>query len=130
MRNYRHRTATELDTIREHGGSTPGTHGHPADASRSPHSPVLHSQSRSQSYRQGGVRRRASEVSTVPDTLGPEESNERRYRLRRQKPRWYDPVAKFWTTQVSVTIDEGTHRDHLGGSTRCSALDLARSRAG
>ncbi|ORY05078.1 hypothetical protein BCR34DRAFT_448932, partial [Clohesyomyces aquaticus] len=37
----------------------------------------------------------------------------RRYRLRRQVPHWYDPVVKFWESQISVTIDEGSHRDHL-----------------
>lgn len=29
-------------------------------------------------------------------------------------PHWYDPVVKFWKNQISVTIDEGAHRDHLG----------------
>jgi uncharacterized membrane protein YidH (DUF202 family) len=28
-------------------------------------------------------------------------------------PHWYDPIVKFWTAQISVTIDEGSHRDHL-----------------
>lgn len=28
-------------------------------------------------------------------------------------PHWYDPVVKFWTTQVSLTMDEGSQRDHL-----------------
>jgi hypothetical protein len=32
----------------------------------------------------------------------------------RQVPNWYDPITKFWTSQISVTIDEGSHRDHLG----------------
>ncbi|KAF9699464.1 hypothetical protein EKO04_002257 [Ascochyta lentis] len=26
---------------------------------------------------------------------------------------WYSSVVKFWTTHVSLTIDEGAHRDHL-----------------
>ncbi|KAF1360591.1 hypothetical protein EJ07DRAFT_45487, partial [Lizonia empirigonia] len=26
---------------------------------------------------------------------------------------WYSPVVKFWTTYVSLTVDEGTQRDHL-----------------
>ncbi|KAF2118403.1 hypothetical protein BDV96DRAFT_385459 [Lophiotrema nucula] len=54
-----------------------------------------------------------SEVSTAPDSQGPEGYHVRRYRLRRQVPHWYDPIVKFWTTHVSLTIDEGSHRDHL-----------------
>ncbi|KAG9188284.1 hypothetical protein G6011_02207 [Alternaria panax] len=27
--------------------------------------------------------------------------------------RWYDPVVKFWTAHISLSIDEGAHRDHL-----------------
>lgn len=49
----------------------------------------------------------------MPDSDGPDEDNGRRYRLRRQTPHWYNPVVKFWKTQVSVSIDEGQHRDHL-----------------
>ncbi|KAF3001974.1 hypothetical protein E8E13_007609 [Curvularia kusanoi] len=26
---------------------------------------------------------------------------------------WYDPLVDFWTTHISLTIDEGAHRDHL-----------------
>ncbi|KAF2742635.1 hypothetical protein M011DRAFT_375215, partial [Sporormia fimetaria CBS 119925] len=37
----------------------------------------------------------------------------RTLRLRRQVPRWFHSVVKFWTTQITVTIDEGPHRDHL-----------------
>lgn len=29
-------------------------------------------------------------------------------------PRWYHCISKLWTTHVSVTIDDGAHRDHLG----------------
>jgi hypothetical protein len=55
-----------------------------------------------------------SPVTTAVDSLGPDAQNVRRYRLERQVPHWYDPVVKFWKSQVSVTIDEGSHRDHLG----------------
>ncbi|UPX11689.1 uncharacterized protein EKO05_0002281 [Ascochyta rabiei] len=27
---------------------------------------------------------------------------------------WYSVIVEFWTTHVSLTIDEGAHRDHLG----------------
>ncbi|KAF2277433.1 uncharacterized protein EI97DRAFT_374682 [Westerdykella ornata] len=29
------------------------------------------------------------------------------------KPHWYDPIVKFWTRHISLTIDEAPHRDHL-----------------
>jgi hypothetical protein len=31
-----------------------------------------------------------------------------------KRPHWYDFIAKFWNTHISITIDEGAHRDHLG----------------
>jgi hypothetical protein len=33
-----------------------------------------------------------------------------------KRRRWYFPITKFWNTHVSITIDEGAHRDHLGKS--------------
>ncbi|KAF1959170.1 hypothetical protein CC80DRAFT_406882 [Byssothecium circinans] len=54
-----------------------------------------------------------SEISTASDSLGPDENNSRRLRLKRQVPHWCDPLVKFWNTQVNVIIDEGAHRDHL-----------------
>lgn len=27
---------------------------------------------------------------------------------------WYTPLTTFWTTHITLTIDEGAHRDHLG----------------
>jgi len=36
--------------------------------------------------------------------------------------RWYDPVISFWTTHISLSIDEGAHRDHLGTSLFLSFL--------
>jgi hypothetical protein len=27
---------------------------------------------------------------------------------------WYHPITHFWTTHITLTIDEGAHRDHLG----------------
>jgi hypothetical protein len=29
-------------------------------------------------------------------------------------PHWYDSITGFWNTHISITIDEGAHRDHLG----------------
>ncbi|KAF2459754.1 hypothetical protein BDY21DRAFT_281242 [Lineolata rhizophorae] len=47
----------------------------------------------------------------MPDDLDLDEA--RRYRLRRQRPRWYDPIKKFWTRQISVTVSGREARDHL-----------------
>jgi hypothetical protein len=27
---------------------------------------------------------------------------------------WHDAITKFWNRHISITIDEGAHRDHLG----------------
>jgi hypothetical protein len=35
---------------------------------------------------------------------------------------WYDAVASFWTAHISLSIDEGAHRDHLGTFPSLSAL--------
>lgn len=56
-------------------------------------------------------------ATTATDPLGPDARDLSRYRLRRQVPHWYDPIVKFWTTQISVAVDmhvAGSHRDHLG----------------
>jgi uncharacterized membrane protein YidH (DUF202 family) len=37
-------------------------------------------------------------------------------RSDRRPPHWYDPITRFWTTHISLTIDKGAHRDHLGTS--------------
>jgi hypothetical protein len=58
--------------------------------------------------------RHISEVTTEPDSQGPEDDDVRRYRLARQVPHWYDPIVKFWTSQIRITVDSGAHRDHLG----------------
>ncbi|KAJ4345428.1 uncharacterized protein N0V89_011558 [Didymosphaeria variabile] len=55
--------------------------------------------------------RRPSQTSTATDTSGPR--THRRLHLRRQAPRWYDGIVGFWTKNVSVAIEEGSHRDHL-----------------
>ncbi|KAF1946340.1 hypothetical protein EJ02DRAFT_441252 [Clathrospora elynae] len=52
-----------------------------------------------------------SEANIQPDVPGA--GSVRSESTRRGEPRWYDAVAKFWTTHISLTIDEGAHRDHL-----------------
>jgi hypothetical protein len=36
---------------------------------------------------------------------------------------WYDAVGKFWARHVSLSIDEGAHRDHLGAIPFFHSLD-------
>jgi hypothetical protein len=114
----KHRTSRELEFIYEQSGSQrpQSTHHLSPNAPQPRRSQSTRSRAnsrRSSSYR-GGTRPCPSEAPTVLDYEGPDAHNDRRHRLRRQVPHWYDPAVKFWTTQVSVTIDEGQHRDHLG----------------
>jgi hypothetical protein len=46
----------------------------------------------------------ATDVSSVPSS----------YRLRRQRPRWYDGISRFWKQHVSIVVEIETRRDHLG----------------
>ncbi|OCK77087.1 hypothetical protein K432DRAFT_129673 [Lepidopterella palustris CBS 459.81] len=117
--NDKHRIANELESI-------PSSSSQQLNRSRSPNveprsgfppsSLPPNTYPRSVSARSSSFvrarQRRVSEVSTAPDDECARET--RRYRLQRQKPHWYDGIVKFWTTQISVTIDEGQHRDHLG----------------
>ncbi|KAF2186968.1 hypothetical protein K469DRAFT_629751 [Zopfia rhizophila CBS 207.26] len=109
----RYRTAQELESVALPKSSS-SKHLSP-NALHPLRSPSLRSRGnsiRSSPFR-GGLARRNSEISTVADSLGPEGRDERRHQLRRQVPHWHDPIVKFWKTQVSITIDEGSHRDHL-----------------
>jgi hypothetical protein len=114
----KHRTARELESIYEQSGSprSQTTYNLSPNAPQARHPRSTRSRAnsgRSSSYR-GGTRPCPSEAPTAPDSEGPDAHDDRRYRLRRQVPHWYDPAVKFWRSQVSVTIDEGQHRDHLG----------------
>jgi hypothetical protein len=63
------------------------------------------------------LRRHASTISgasTQADTVGGRDHGTESLRSDRRPSHWYDPVAKFWTTHISLTIDDGAHRDHLG----------------
>lgn len=53
--------------------------------------------------------RRYSDVTTADDSV-----NTERYRLCRQTPNWYDGFMRFWHREVSVKVDAGYRRDHLG----------------
>jgi hypothetical protein len=37
-------------------------------------------------------------------------------------PHWYDSITRFWNTHISITIEEGAHRDHLGTLVRACAF--------
>ncbi|KAF2650179.1 hypothetical protein K491DRAFT_697514 [Lophiostoma macrostomum CBS 122681] len=113
VRGEAHRTAKELDPIYEPGASTSRSkHPKAPSAFRTPSLRARGASANSSPYH-GGVPSIPSEVTTAQDSDGPEAQDVRRYRLRRQIPHWYDPIVRFWTRHVSVTIDEGSHRDHL-----------------
>lgn len=112
----RHRTAKELDQIPPSSSphisiqQSPNV-GPQASSSRSPYVRARGGSTRSSPYLRARPRG-YSNATTAPDEEGEREQN--RYRLRRQKPRWYDPIAKFWKSQISPSIEEGAYRDHLG----------------
>ncbi|KAL5447688.1 hypothetical protein PMIN07_001810 [Paraphaeosphaeria minitans] len=69
--------------------------------------PLPHGPARSASRSSRTLSTRPSQTSTATDASGS------RLGLRRQTPRWYDGAVRFWTSNVSVGIEEGAHRDHL-----------------
>jgi hypothetical protein len=55
----------------------------------------------------------ASDPSTQPDVQNYSLGG-RTTRSSIREWHWHDPITKFWNTNISITIDEGAHRDHLG----------------
>ncbi|KAF2200193.1 hypothetical protein GQ43DRAFT_374412 [Delitschia confertaspora ATCC 74209] len=107
-RKDRHRTAKELSPFQSSPSSSAA---HPtANAISGPSRASSRASAHGSSVRHS-LPRRDSEITTIADET--ESRDERRHRLRRQVPRWYDPVSKFWRNNVSITIEEGIHRDHL-----------------
>jgi hypothetical protein len=43
-------------------------------------------------------------------------------RSSKSTPHWYDSITGFWNTHISITIEEGAHRDHLGTLVRACAF--------
>ncbi|EUC50915.1 hypothetical protein COCMIDRAFT_460 [Bipolaris oryzae ATCC 44560] len=82
------RVAKELESVRRRGVATPSE----ANADNVP--------------RDDELSRYASTQPDVPQET--EDSNASQCRTR-----FYDPVTKFWSTQISLTIEEGSLRDHL-----------------
>lgn len=60
----------------------------------------------------GEERPRYSEATTAEDS----ERTRRRFSLVRQTPNWYDGLPRVWHREVSVKVDAGHRRDHLGKS--------------
>jgi hypothetical protein len=52
----------------------------------------------------------ASCTDAQPDAVNPSQIVAPPKRL----PYWYDYIPTFWDTHISLTIEEGAHRDHLG----------------
>lgn len=55
-----------------------------------------------------------SNATTQPDIPGASEAGRLSTRSFVKVPHWYDPIARFWTTHVCPSMDEGAYRDHLG----------------
>jgi hypothetical protein len=73
--------------------------------------------SRSQTVSQEHLRCHNSVISgssTQPGTQGASETGGQSIRPSMRTSHWYDPTISFWTTHVSITIEDGAHRDHLG----------------
>ncbi|KAF2831280.1 hypothetical protein CC86DRAFT_366680 [Ophiobolus disseminans] len=64
---------------------------------------------RDSSASQEHLRRQAEDANTQAYSAGVSEDARSSIRTRH----WWDPIATFWRTHVSLTIDEGAHRDHL-----------------
>ncbi|KAF2013325.1 hypothetical protein BU24DRAFT_234965 [Aaosphaeria arxii CBS 175.79] len=117
VRHERRRVASELDTIQSPNASLANPSREPSTTPSYQH--YQDTRSRGSDRNPSTIWRRtatpsASDITTIPDSEGPEANDTRRYRLQRQATHWYDPVVRIWTSQISITIDEGSHRDHLG----------------
>ena len=56
----------------------------------------------------------ASNASTQQDVPVASEAGGRSVWSSQRAPRWDNALSRFWTRHVSITIEEGAHRDHLG----------------
>jgi uncharacterized membrane protein YidH (DUF202 family) len=53
-------------------------------------------------------------TSTQPDIPSASDDSGRSFRTLTRISHWHDLIIKFWKAHVSLTIEEGAHRDHLG----------------
>jgi hypothetical protein len=131
VRYERRRVSKELEPIPRERVATPSPDG-PREAHATPTLASLRSRntslrsstasSREELRRYGSA---ISGASTQADTAGGTGSVAGSARSRRLL-HWYDPVARFWTSHISLTIDEGAHRDHLGMSLLLPSPSLAQ----
>jgi hypothetical protein len=108
----RHRVPRELELIHSHeyGSQKP-------EAPRNSKSHTsLRSCSASATASHNHLRRQesaTSSASTQPDVHG-SSVDRRTTTSSTREPHWHDPITKFWNTHISITIDDGDPRDHLG----------------
>lgn len=55
-----------------------------------------------------------SNASTQQDVPGASSAGGLSVRSAQRTLRWDNAISRFWTRHVSITIEEGAHRDHLG----------------
>lgn len=119
VRYERRRVSRELEPIFHHESSRQSSEA-PQTSEASPNYASLRSRiasTRDSSTSRAHLRRNVSatsDASTQLDSPGASEDGGRSSRTSIRVPHWYDPATKFWRTHISITIDEGAHRDHLG----------------
>ena len=113
VRTERQRCAKELEPMcRERVSATPSRVARDSSSLGTlPSDHVSNRESRDVPSRHGSIA--GSRASTQADDVGTCAEEEEENKGKRQ---WYDGIVNFWTTQISLTIDEGAHRDHLGMS--------------
>ncbi|KAF2132511.1 hypothetical protein P153DRAFT_393489 [Dothidotthia symphoricarpi CBS 119687] len=104
-RHERRRVSRELESLHLYSASTSN---HPTIRSRNA---PLRSGTTSREHLQQRVST-TSDVSTQSNVDGSRGEDDAS-RKEGRKEHWYNPIVKFWTTHVTLTIDEGAHRDHL-----------------
>jgi len=113
VRYERQRSAKELVPVhRERIAEANEAHATPSFASLRSRNTSLRSSSHGS---RDDLRRRSSNVDGVSTQIDVYEDRSDGEEVARRE-RWYDPVIRFWTRHVSLSIDEGAHRDHLGTS--------------
>jgi len=113
VRYERQRFARELVHVhRERIAEADEAHATPSFASLRSRDTSLRSSSHGSRY---DLRRRTSNGDGVSTQIDENEDRSDGEEVGRTE-RWYDPAIRFWTRHVSLSIDEGAHRDHLGTS--------------
>jgi hypothetical protein len=114
----RRRVSRELDPIYSHAGSrnsSEAPHTSPSFASLRSRNTSLQNSTASHAH----LRRPDTDASDVATELDVQTANgtAAHSTTSSMRPRqWYTPITSFWSTHISITIEEGAHRDHLGTS--------------